>query len=107
MGDIAFLVEDIYRGRSAVSGIPTKLVLVRWRKPPGSILLRIGDGQTEQKSSRVRLGDLVCMTKEEAQRHLKEVVLGEKTHEALYEEATIEKIDTRLREAATYEQIRS
>ncbi|KAK0613134.1 hypothetical protein B0T17DRAFT_542936 [Bombardia bombarda] len=105
-GDIAFLVEELYKGRSVVTGIPTKLVLVRWKKPLGSTLVRIGDGKMEQKSSNIRLRDLVCMTKEEASRHIEEVLQGSKRLEDLYEPSIIEKVETRRKVAEAYERHR-
>lgn len=105
-GDIAFLVEDLYKGKSVVTGLPTKLVLIRWRKPAGSALVRIGEGEDEQKSSTVRIHDLVCMTKEEAIRHQKEVLHGSKTHEDLYSRDTIELVEAKLKEAREYEKYR-
>jgi tRNA threonylcarbamoyladenosine dehydratase len=106
LSDIAFLVEEVYRGRSAVTGIPTKLVLVRWKRPSGSTLIRIGEGENEQKSSNLRLGDLVAMTKAEAVRHEKEVLLGGRSPEDFYDTTIIEKIEARLKEAEAYEKFR-
>ncbi|EGS23003.1 uncharacterized protein CTHT_0014830 [Thermochaetoides thermophila DSM 1495] len=105
-GDIAFLVEEAFRGRSAVSGIPTKLMLIRWKKPEKTTLIRIGEGKDEQKSSNLRLRDLVCMTKEEAVRHLNEVLLGNKNLEELYDKEVIEKVEARQKEAEEYEKHR-
>ncbi|KAI5277445.1 hypothetical protein KEM54_005028, partial [Ascosphaera aggregata] len=31
--DIAYLVEEVYRGKSVVSGLSTRLALTRWKKP--------------------------------------------------------------------------
>ncbi|KAK4219035.1 hypothetical protein QBC37DRAFT_304685 [Rhypophila decipiens] len=105
-GDIAFLAEELYKGRSVVTGIPTKLVLIRWEKPTASTLIRIKSADVEQKSSDLKLSDLVCMTKEEATRHLKEIILGDKTHKDLYDEAVIEKVEARRQEAKAYERFR-
>lgn len=106
VGDIAFLAEEVYKGRSAVTGLATRLNLIRWRRPEGSTLIQIGDGPDLQKSSNVRLGDLVCMTKEEATRHEKEYIKGEKNLTDLYDAATIEKIEALLKDAAAYEKYR-
>ncbi len=105
-GDMAFLAEELYRGRSAITGIPTKLMLIRWNKPAESTLLRLGEGKDEQKSIKVRLSDLVCMTKEEAMRHQKEILLGDKTHKDLYDASVIETVEARRKEAMTYESYR-
>lgn len=105
-GDISFLVEEIYRNKSIVTGIPTKLVLIRWRKPESSTLITIGNGADEQKSSNVKIHDLVCMTKEEANRHQKEILQGDKRLEDLYDQKTIELAQRKIKEAASYEQFR-
>ncbi|KAK4239729.1 hypothetical protein C8A03DRAFT_42660 [Achaetomium macrosporum] len=105
-GDIAFLVEEAFRGRSAITGIPTKLVLIRWQKPQETTLVRIGDGDAEQKSSSLRPRDLVCMTKEEAIRHQKEVLQGDKSLEDLYSREVIELVAARQKEAESYERYR-
>ncbi|KAI1478220.1 ubiquitin-protein ligase molybdopterin-converting factor [Daldinia eschscholtzii] len=105
-GDMAFLVEDIFKGRSAITGLTTRLTLMRWRRPAESILVRIGDGSDEQKSSNVKLSDLVCMTKEEGIRHDKEVLRGTKQPEEVYDAATVEKVESLLRDTAKYEKYR-
>lgn len=106
IGDVAFLVEEVHKGRSAITGISTRLVLARWRKPEGSIMLRIGEGADLQKSSNVRLRDLVCMTKDEATRHENMILKGDSKLEDLYDADTIAKVESRIKEAAEYEQYR-
>ncbi len=50
--DIGFLFEEIWRGRSAVSGVFEKLVLVRW-----------------DASKPLTYGNIVCLTRQEAAEH--------------------------------------
>jgi hypothetical protein len=100
------LVEELYKSKSVVTGLPTKLVLIRWQKPVTSTLIRIGEGPDEQKSSNLKLRDLVCMTKEEAVRHQKEVLQGDKSVEDLYGQETVELVQSKLREAGSYEKFR-
>lgn len=106
VGDVAFLAEELYNGRSVITGIPTKLVLIRWRRPEGSSMTVLGEGKDVQKCSTVRLGDLVCMTKEEATRHEKEVFKAGKPLKKVYDAATIERVKAKLKEAKKYEAIR-
>ncbi|KAG6306485.1 hypothetical protein E4U45_007056 [Claviceps purpurea] len=106
MGDVAFLSEELYHGRSIISGISTKIVLIRWRRPEGPSMYVIGEGKDVQKCSTVRLRDLVCMTKEEATRHEKEIFKAGKKLEELYDQETIERVETKLASAAKYEQFR-
>lgn len=105
-GDVTYLIEELFRGRSAVSGVPTKLVLVRWRKPEGPVLRRIGEGAEEQKSAEIRLRDIVCMTKEEATRHYERVLKGGEALGDVYDEEVIARVEERLAEAAAEEKHR-
>lgn len=105
-GDVTYLIEELYRGRSVVSGVPTKLVLVRWRRPEGPVLRRIGTGVDEQKTSIIALRDIVCMTKEEATRHYERVLKGGEPLEALYDGELIAKVEERLAQAAEAEKFR-
>lgn len=106
LGDVAFLTEEIFRGRSAISGIPTRLHLIRWQRPTGSTLNTMGEGENLQKWSNLKLSDLACMTKEEAARHEKEYLKGDKTLEDLYSKETIDKIEGLRQETAKYEKFR-
>ncbi len=101
--DVGYLVEEVYRGKSVVSGVPTRLALVRWRKPKG----RVVDLKVEgQKNSLLGLGELVCMTKEEARRHDKEVVRGHKKPEDLYDEKVVKLVEARMQEERAYAKYR-
>ncbi|RDA89191.1 hypothetical protein CP532_0541 [Ophiocordyceps camponoti-leonardi (nom. inval.)] len=106
VGDVAFLSEELYQARSIVSRIPSKLVLIRWRRPETTNMSVIGEGSNIQRFSTLRLRDLVCMTKEEAARHEKEVMRARKPLEELYDEETIARVEGRLSEAAAYERDR-
>lgn len=105
-GDVTYLIEELYRGRSAVSGVPTKLVLVRWRRPEGPVLRRIGSGADEQKSVVIGLRDIVCMTKEEATRHFERVLKGGEALEGVYDGQVIQRVEERLVQAAEAEKFR-
>jgi tRNA threonylcarbamoyladenosine dehydratase len=105
-GDIAFLAEEIFKGRSAITGLTTRLILTRWRKPTSSIMIRIGEGASEQKSSNLRLTDLVLMTKEEGTRHDKLILRGDQQPEDVYDAATVAKVEAALKETAVYEKYR-
>lgn len=106
--DVSLLADDFYHGRSIISGIATRIVLIRWRKPEGSNVTTIGDPATGdlQKSSTVRLSDLVCMTKEEATRHDREVLKEGKKLEELYDAETIARVEAKGAEIEKYEHYR-
>ncbi|TAQ90509.1 hypothetical protein B7494_g1217 [Chlorociboria aeruginascens] len=101
--DVGYIVEEVFRGKSAISGIPTRLALVRWRRPEGSTIEKNVDGQ---KSSQVRWRDLVCMTKEEAIVHEKEVLKGGRSPEDLYDKEIVALVEARILEEIGYEKYR-
>ena len=104
VNDVGYLVEEVWKGKSAVSGVPTRLALVRWKNPgEGSTIDRRVEGQ---KSSNLRLRDLVCMTKEEAVLHERVVVRGEKRPEDLYDREIVELVEQRFEEEIGYEKYR-
>lgn len=96
----------MYRGRSAISGLPTRLFLVRWRKPEGGILKTLGKGADLQKWSTLKMSDLVCVTKEELKEHEKLVLKGEKTPEELYDAETVQRVEARIAEIKEWEKHR-
>jgi tRNA A37 threonylcarbamoyladenosine dehydratase len=98
--DVGYVVEEVFRGKSVLSGISTRLALVRWRKPEGST---IELGVEGQKSSKVLLRELVCMTKEEAAVHEREVLKGAKTPEEMYDKETVALVEARIQEECVYE----
>jgi hypothetical protein len=49
---------------------------------------------------------LVCMTKEEATVHEREVLRGSKTPEEVYDKGIVELVETRIREEIGYEKYR-
>ncbi|KAH7221467.1 hypothetical protein BKA60DRAFT_567870 [Fusarium oxysporum] len=107
VGDVAFLSEELYHGRSAITGIPTKLVLIRWQKPSGSSITTLGEGKSIQKCSTLKLHDLVLMTKDEATRHEKEILKGGKSLDDVYDAETLARVEEKRKTAEKYEAFRS
>lgn len=103
VNDVGYLVEEVYRGRSVLSGIPTRLSLIRWRKPQGSSIDRSVEGQ---KYSKLKMSDLICLTKEEATLHEREVLKGNKNPEELYDQEIVKLVEERMREEIAYERFR-
>ena len=83
--DVAYLVDEVFRGKSVVSGLTTRLALARWQKPSGEYGVEPMWQKEGQVFMKLDLKDLVCLTKEEAQRHEREILLGDKMPESLYE----------------------
>ena len=98
--DVGYLVEEVFRGKSVISGLPTRLALVPWNKPEGG--WRIDTTYEGQKLLKLGLGDLVCMTKEEAVVHEREVLRGSKRAEDVYEGDIIGVVERRTMEERGY-----
>jgi tRNA A37 threonylcarbamoyladenosine dehydratase len=101
--DVGYLVEEVYNGRSIISGLSTRLVLSRWKKPATNF---VDESIPGQKSSTLKMNELILMTKEEAARHEKQVMKGEKSLDDLYDQETIERVSQRMKEEARYERFR-
>ncbi|KAL4877529.1 hypothetical protein BJY04DRAFT_198216 [Aspergillus karnatakaensis] len=104
--DVIYLIDEIWRGKSVVTGLPSRLSLTLWERPANGFR---PDPEWEKQGQVVipfKPEDLVCMTKEEATRHEKEVLLGGKKHEELYSPDVLEKVKERRREMEYYEQFR-
>lgn len=102
--DVGYLVEEVYRGKSVVSNLPTRLALVRWEMPEGGFKIqKTGEGQ---KNVRLSLNELVCMTKDEAAAHEKEVLKEGRRLERIYTTDVLQLVERRRREERHYNQYR-
>ncbi|KAK5174534.1 uncharacterized protein LTR77_001614 [Saxophila tyrrhenica] len=97
--DVGYLIEETYHGRSAISGLASRLALARWRKPEGDWVDRTTPGQ---KADELRLDSLVCMTKDEMVRHEKEVLKEGKAPEEVYDKSVVERVERRLMEETAF-----
>lgn len=101
--DAGYIIDEIYRGRSVVSGLATRLVLTRWRKPAADFFQETTPGQ---KTTKLRIIDLVCMTKEESVRHEKMVLTGNQMPEQVYDQEIVELVKKRTHEELFYDRYR-
>lgn len=102
--DISYLVEEVFRGKSVVSGLSTRLALVPWKMEGGfSAKVKHEHGQ---KHITLKMTDLVLMTKEEAQRHEKEVLKGDQDLQTFYGEDVLATVQRRHDEERQYEKYR-
>jgi len=102
--DVGYLVEEVYRGRSVISRLPTRLALVRWTAPKGGFQVEVdAEGQ---KTVRLDLNDLICMTKEEAAAHEREVLKGGRAPESFYSGDVVETVRSRREEERWYQKYR-
>ncbi|KAI5356792.1 Putative THIF-type NAD/FAD binding, ubiquitin-activating enzyme, ThiF/MoeB/HesA family [Septoria linicola] len=93
--DVGYLVEEVYHGRSAISGLAARLALIRWRRPEGDWI----DTRTPgQKSDVLKLEDLVCMTKDEMVKHEQLVMKEGKSPEDVYDKEVVELVEKRMQE---------
>ncbi|CAG7916949.1 unnamed protein product [Penicillium olsonii] len=104
--DVAFTVEEVFRGKSVISGLANRLALVPWQVPAKGWELDLTFAQEGQKSTPMDINEMVCMTKEEAIRHENEVLKGGKKVEEVYDEAVLQRVDLRKKEALEYDQYR-
>lgn len=103
--DVGYVIEEVYKGKSVVSGLPTRLALTRWQWKDDDRAV-VNHSIPGQRSSTLRLSDLVCMTKEEVSRHEKEVLSGARRIEDVYEGQIVERVRRRMDEEASYEMYR-
>jgi tRNA A37 threonylcarbamoyladenosine dehydratase len=101
--DVGYLVEEVYHGRSIISGLSTRLCLIRWNKPTQNI---IDERTPGQKNSFLHMKELVLMTKEEAAKHEKEVLKGEKMPEELYDTSIVNAVNIKMKEEERFERFR-
>jgi hypothetical protein len=97
--DVGYLVEEVFRGRSVVSGLASRLVLTRWRKPEGAWVDTSTPGQ---KADTLKLDELVCMTKDEMLKHEKVVLREGRAPEEVYGQDVVELVEKRAREERAY-----
>ncbi|KAG7009387.1 hypothetical protein G7Y79_00002g005020 [Physcia stellaris] len=102
--DIGYLIEEVYRGKSVVSGVPTRLTLVRWRAPEKGY--RPDEDWEGQKFAKFKLHELVCMTKEEAAVHEREILKGGRALEGMYSKKVLDLVEKRQKEETHYGQYR-
>ncbi|KAJ5948822.1 Molybdenum cofactor biosynthesis MoeB [Penicillium verhagenii] len=104
--DIAFLMEEVWRGKSAISGLQNRLVFVPWETPARGWGIDPTWQQDGQKLLPLELTNLVCMTLEESAYHEREVLQAGKKVEEVYNELVLQRVNLRLKEAGDYEQYR-
>ncbi len=104
--DVAYLIEEVFRGKSVISGLTTRLALVRWQKPREGYRVEPTWEKEGQIFVKLDLEDLVCITKEEAQRHEREVLRGDKSPEDLYGQEVLRLISKRQQEELSFRRFR-
>lgn len=103
--DVGYLIEEVYRGRSVISNLASRITLIRWGWHAGQTAF-VDKNTPGQKYSKLSLNDVVCMTRDEAARHEKEVLKGDKAPAEMYDGAVIDRVRRRMDEEAHYAQYR-
>lgn len=103
--DVGYIVEEVYRGKSVVSGLSARLTLIRWRWRENQTNF-VDKHYPGQKFSKIQLNDLVCMTKDEATQHERQVLRGDKSPTELYSSEILERVAGRMAEEAEFQKLR-
>lgn len=97
--DVGYLIEEVFHGKSVISGLASRLALARWKKPEDGWV----DSSTKgQRADRLQLDQLVCMTKDELQAHEQQVLKDGKDPETLYGQDVAKLVKQRTREEKAY-----
>jgi tRNA threonylcarbamoyladenosine dehydratase len=97
--DVGYVIEEVYHGRSVISGLASRLALTRWRKPKDNYI----DTRTPgQKADVLHLDQLVCMTKDEMLKHEQMVLKEGKDLTEVYDEAVIQLVNKRMQEEKSF-----
>lgn len=103
--DISYLVDEVFRGKSVVSRLSTRLAMVPWRRPDGGFSARV-ENEHGQIKLNLKLDEVVLMTKEETYRHEKEVLTEGKDPETVYPQHVLDTVKRRQEEERQYEKYR-
>ncbi|EDO19508.1 hypothetical protein Kpol_1018p37 [Vanderwaltozyma polyspora DSM 70294] len=87
--EVPYIVEEVFRGKSPISGFSTRLTLSKW--------------DPEQP---VSLQNVVLMTKEEQQEHEKRVLNGNEKLIEVYSKEALDMVEKRFSEERYYSQFR-
>ncbi|GAM84896.1 hypothetical protein ANO11243_028980 [Dothideomycetidae sp. 11243] len=101
--DVGYLVEEVWHARSVLSGLASRLALVRWQPPPEGFVDLSVPGQ---RHDRLQLNELVLMTKDEAVKHEKEVLIPGKQPEDVYDKEVLDLVKRRVEEESHYAKYR-
>jgi hypothetical protein len=99
--DIGYIVEEVFKGKSVVSGYSTRLLLMRWQPLPHR-----DEGHWGPDEQRVQIDEVVLMTKEEAKKHEKEVLIECKSVEEVWGQEVVDRVNKRRAEEAVYAKFR-
>lgn len=97
--DVGYLVEEVYHGKSVISGLASRLALTRWHKPEG---IWVDASVKGQRADKLELDQLVCMTKDEMLAHEQQVLKEGKDPDVLHGEDVARLVERRAEEERAY-----
>lgn len=100
--DIGYLVEEVFKGKSVVSGFFTRQILTRWEPLPE----REDGGFWTENDHQASLDNVVLMTKDEAKKHEKEVLRDRRNPGDVWGVEVVKRVEERRKEEAAYAQYR-
>lgn len=89
LGDVQYILEEVWRGKSPVSGLSTRLTLSRW-----------------YPDRELGMQNVVVLTKEEQREHEKRVLLGGEKVEDVYPPEVLKRVEERFEEEKYYARFR-
>lgn len=89
LSDVQYILEEVWRGKSPVSGLSTRLTLSRW-----------------YPNTELGMQNVVVLTKEEQKEHEKRVLLGGESIEDVYPAEVVQRVLDRFSEEEYYSKFR-
>lgn len=89
MKDVSYLVEEVFKGKSPISGISTRLTLSKW-----------------DPSKPISLQNVTVLTKDEQREHENRILIGNESLRDVYDANVLERVSKRFKDEAYYSQFR-
>lgn len=93
IGDVEYLIEEVSRGKSVISGECSRLAITMWERPA-------------EDSKTAKFNNLVVVTKDEQKAHEKEVLKGGKSIDQVYSQEVIDVVNKRSAEERYFSKFR-
>ena len=87
--DVSYLVEEVFKGKSPISGISTRLTLSKW-----------------DPSKPISLQNVTVLTKDEQREHENRILIGNESLRDVYDANVLERVSKRFKDEAYYSQFR-
>lgn len=98
--DVEYLVEEVFRGKSVISGKSTRLALTLWERPP------FQPGTEDKMVERIDFDNLVVLTKDEQKVHEAQVLVKGRPINEVYDQHVLDLVKKRFDQEKYYSQFR-